>query len=252
MTDIECVKAMTLTARANKKLFMNGTASRILADIVRDYSDVRLRIMVNDTHLWLTDQVRGRLLCHKMETDSSEGRSEVSVVLQKKFFTVLSHVYQNVLQGLLYKSELLQTQFQLLARDKSSDGVKIVQTNNLCEEINKLFLHDCPRVQVDADIEEIPHSVVEKVDEIMHEFQHLRDKVRTRCRNKVIANNELETIHGYLSMMNAQIVSVLTSVSNGSERKDVNTLWNVSGKAVILLPVELSSFQRCIKTAIGP
>ncbi len=147
--DVYCVKLLVSTANINGLTFRTGTPSRIYADLLLQYREASLYVVINSTHLWLDAGPMTKMYCKINATKRSD---EIGDVIQGKFYDALSVIFVEMLEQFMSKVSRLQLTHQYLSVRTRALTPAPEDLLMMCASINSIKLSSCDMGRVDLKV----------------------------------------------------------------------------------------------------
>ena len=109
VNDIPCVRSMFNSAKALKLTLSSKSVRDFYQDILRSRNNTVYNIVLNDTHISLTEDGIGYSICSNV--GKTVTRVELHDILQGKFFAHLSEISRKLLNSFLHRNVKIQKHF---------------------------------------------------------------------------------------------------------------------------------------------
>jgi len=137
--DINCINSLIQLAESQSLFFSNKSASQLHTDILKEFPNTVLHIIINSTTVALEQSPRTITLCESPDTpNQSQQPDELTSVIKTKFFQHLVQIDTKILEALSAKHLAMQRLFLLLLDSQIPGHGPAKPVKDLCEAARRL------------------------------------------------------------------------------------------------------------------
>jgi hypothetical protein len=166
-----------------------------------------LYLSVNETHMMLSEDPKGYVICRTTENDNDFGS-----VLREKYYNHLSDIYSGLIDTWLQKANNLEQLFLSLVDNSLLDNLHMINVSNACQNIRKVSLPYCIGLSANNDTEwssyfENHRDRFIQIDNALHRLSQL---LIAECNKQSLADKNL-VIRGFSAY--ASLISKIRSLA---------------------------------------